>query len=278
MKDYLGYQGKTCVITGCSSGMGLSTVQVLNDLGANVYALDLREVKEPVKKYIPYDQGSRAAIDKAVAQLPDKIDKVFCCAAVAGKKSRGATFTSTQVVTINFIGTRYFIDSVTPRLPAGGAIGVISSTAGFAWSMFQQDYAPLMAIDDWDKAVAWVADYAKREAEVMEGGIDDMGNVDGAYTVSKMLVSMWIKYRAYQLSAKGIRLNNTSPSGTATPLSADFGPGGENASLIKRVAQPMEQALPLVFINSEMATYISGADLLVDFAMIAGFMSGEKKY
>ncbi len=278
MKDYLGYQGKTCVITGCSSGMGQATLHVLNDLGANVYALDLREVKDPVKKYIPYNQGSKASIDAAVKQLPDKVDKVFCCAAVAGKKSRGATFTSVQVVEINFIGTRYFIDSITPRLPTGGAIGVISSTAGFAWAMFQQDFAPLMAIDDWDKAVAWVQDYAKREADQMEGGLDDMGNVDGAYTVSKMLVSMWIKYRAYQLSAKGIRLNNTSPSGTATPLSADFGAGGENASLIKRVAQPMEQALPLVFINSDMATYVSGTDLLVDFAMIAGFMSGDKKY
>ena len=41
MKDFFGYEGKTCVVTGASSGMGKATVEMLVDLGAKVYALDI---------------------------------------------------------------------------------------------------------------------------------------------------------------------------------------------------------------------------------------------
>ena len=45
MKDYLGYTGKVCVVTGAASGMGKATAEMLVDLGAMVYALDWAEVK-----------------------------------------------------------------------------------------------------------------------------------------------------------------------------------------------------------------------------------------
>jgi NAD(P)-dependent dehydrogenase (short-subunit alcohol dehydrogenase family) len=50
MKDVLGYQGKQVVITGAASGMGAAAAQLLVDLGAQVYALDISDVKVPVKK------------------------------------------------------------------------------------------------------------------------------------------------------------------------------------------------------------------------------------
>lgn len=45
MRDYWGYQGKICVVTGASSGMGKATTEMLVDLGATVYAIARRDVQ-----------------------------------------------------------------------------------------------------------------------------------------------------------------------------------------------------------------------------------------
>lgn len=41
--SYLGYDGKVCVVTGASSGMGHATAKILVDLGAKVYAIARRD-------------------------------------------------------------------------------------------------------------------------------------------------------------------------------------------------------------------------------------------
>ena len=40
MKDVLGYKGKRVVVSGCFSGMGEATAQMLLDLDAEVHGLD----------------------------------------------------------------------------------------------------------------------------------------------------------------------------------------------------------------------------------------------
>ena len=50
MKDYLGYKDKICVVTGAASGMGKATCEILLDLGAKVYAMDLAPITLPVER------------------------------------------------------------------------------------------------------------------------------------------------------------------------------------------------------------------------------------
>ena len=50
MKDYLGYKDKVCVVTGAASGMGKATCEILLDLGAKVYAMDLAADYPPGRK------------------------------------------------------------------------------------------------------------------------------------------------------------------------------------------------------------------------------------
>ena len=47
MKDYFGYKDKVCVVTGAASGIGRSTVDLLLDMGAVVYAIDIKDVEIP---------------------------------------------------------------------------------------------------------------------------------------------------------------------------------------------------------------------------------------
>ena len=82
MKDALGYEGKTVVMTGAASGMGAAAAHLLVDLGAEVHALDIGEVKAPVHQSIRTDMKSQSSIDAAIADLPAEIDTLFNCAGV----------------------------------------------------------------------------------------------------------------------------------------------------------------------------------------------------
>lgn len=87
MKDYLGYTGKVCVVTGAASGMGKATAEMLVDLGAMVYALDWAEVKvEGITAYLHTDLSKKESIDAAFAQIPTTstaISALLACLASA---------------------------------------------------------------------------------------------------------------------------------------------------------------------------------------------------
>ena len=68
MKDVLGYQGKKVVITGAATGMGASAAELLVELGAEVHALDIVDVKAPVHRYLRTDMSNQSSIDAAVAE------------------------------------------------------------------------------------------------------------------------------------------------------------------------------------------------------------------
>ena len=140
MKDYLGYQGKTCVVTGAASGMGKATCEMLLDLGAKVYAMDIAEITLPVEKSIKVNLGDKASIDEAFTQLPDHIDRFFGIAGVSGVKTDFKT-----TVAINFVGHKYIIaDYLTQRMQDGGAIALMGSLGGTGWLETREELTPLV--------------------------------------------------------------------------------------------------------------------------------------
>lgn len=131
MKDYLGYTGKVCVVTGAASGMGKATAEMLVDLGAMVYALDWAEVKvEGITAYLHTDLSKKESIDAAFAQIPDHID---CYFGIAGVSGLGTDFLTTTK--IDLISNKYISECILPaRMTEGGAIAYMTSTAGSAGS------------------------------------------------------------------------------------------------------------------------------------------------
>ena len=119
MKDYFNYQGKVCVVTGSSNGMGLATTKMLVDLGAKVYAVSRSTTKvEGIEASILCDLSCKEDIDKAFAQLPDHIDCFFGVAGLSGSKTPYLTtfncdFTANKYITLEYL---------TKRMSAGGSI------------------------------------------------------------------------------------------------------------------------------------------------------------
>ncbi len=88
MKDYFGYEGKICVVTGASSGMGKAVVEMLVDLKAKVYAIDLNPCSvEGIEKYIKCNLFKKEEIDITLKEIPEHIDSFFGVAGLSGSKT-----------------------------------------------------------------------------------------------------------------------------------------------------------------------------------------------
>lgn len=274
MRDVFGYQGKRVVITGAASGMGQATLRLLVEWGAEVYALDVKEVTEQVMGYIATDLGKKESIDAAIAQIPGDIDRIFTCAGLPGPP-----FSDIAINLVNFVGHRHLIESLLPRMVGGGAIAMIASVGGMAWQMNFATVSQLLATPGFEAALAWLE--ANPEAA---HGFGEVRSGLNAYGFSKQCLVAYAKTRAGELAKRNIRINTLSPGTTETPMTPAFNKayGKEVCDLlvssIGRYATPEEMAEPLVFLNSNMARYISGHDLQVDYGFVASVLTGQKQF
>ncbi|MDF2116520.1 SDR family NAD(P)-dependent oxidoreductase [Roseiarcaceae bacterium H3SJ34-1] len=100
----------------------------------------------------------------------------------------------------------------------------------------------------------------------------------GAYSASKAGVVMLTKNMAMDFGRDNIRVNAICPGSTRTPRVENYwkrSPTGRSELVdlcaIKRSAEPEEIAAPAVFLASSGASYITGAILVVDGGLTAGF-------
>lgn len=270
INNLLNYEGKICVVTGAASGMGKSTVEMLVDLKAVVYALDINEVKvDGIKEYIQVDLSDKDSIDKAFLKIPQKIDKFF---GVAGL--RGATLPFMKVAKINLIANKYITEELlVDRFNEGGAIATVTSAIGVGWEKEgnKKYYQNVINAKGWDETIV----------AIENTGFTQVNN-GFAYAYTKLAMNYEIARLQEIFGQKGIRVNALMPGDTATNFGSEDGkPVNPNqqspyAGYAKRTANPQEMAMPLIFLNSDMASYVSGTYLFADYGSSNGIMSGLK--
>jgi len=266
-QDLLGYRGKVVAITGAATGMGQEATELLVELGAEVHALDIAPVDLPVAQAIRLDLSDRQSIDEAVARLPARIDRLFSCAGISAAYL-GRTFSPVHVNLVNFVGPRHLIESLVPRIPADGAIAMIASMTGSAWRDKLDKIDELLATPDFESGKAWLEAHVD-DPEVLGG--DPRHNMN--YRFSKEASVAYMKRQTWPLGEKHIRINTLSPGLTVTPMMASFDAISQTGDpdlkmiwpAVGRPSTPREQAEALLFLNSDMARYVSGVDLLSDY-------------
>ncbi|MGL5839253.1 MAG: coniferyl-alcohol dehydrogenase [Sphingorhabdus sp.] len=262
MKNVLGYEGKSVIVTGAASGMGAAAIEILRDLGARVHALDIQAVNASgLASTHQTDLSDPASIDAAVAAV-GPVDVLLNCAGLP------TTAPPVKVILVNYAGLRHLTEKVAATMAPGAAIVSIASVAGMGWQLNMERLMPLMQLETHDQIKSW----AENDPEVV-------GNQNG-YGVSKEAINCYTAWRCMDFAKRGIRLSCINPGPTETAMMPSFREtmGGDYMDKfpkpLGRSATADEQAWPLIFLGSPRASYVTGTSLFVDGGFAGGLYTG----
>ena len=273
LKKIFGYEGKTVVITGSASGMSKSATELLIELGAKVYAIDINPIELPVEKAYQADLSDKEAIDKVISDLPTKIDVLFLCHGIAQFPGK-----ELLVQKVNFYSQKYMTEKLLDRISEHGSVTFISSVGGFGWQQIYNKAIELINIPTWEEAMKWY----KENPEL----------TNNAYVFSKQCLESYVTYKCMskEFINKRIRLNAINPGDTTTGLTPDFnkstsptGNSEEGEAIISNIflkswngypAEPKEMGYPMVVVGSDICSYMSGQLIYIDFGLTSTWTSG----
>jgi NAD(P)-dependent dehydrogenase (short-subunit alcohol dehydrogenase family) len=236
--------GKTALVTGGTSGIGLATARMMAAEGAHVFITGRNQtrldeavalvgsaataVRSDVSKTADLD-----AVAEAIGARGRGLDVVFCNAG-------GGEFAALPDVTLehftdtfngNVAGTLFTVQKVLPLLSRGASIVLAGSTAAYH-------------------------------------GTPSFG----VYAASKAAIRSFGRTWAAELADRGIRVNTIVPGPVETPGLTGLAPGGEQELLasmaasvpLGRVGQADEIASAVVFLASDASSFMTGSEMFVD--------------
>ena len=251
--------GKTIVVTGSASGIGLETARVCERLGATVLGVDYNKCFDHVEEFYKADLSDRRTIDALVGAMPDGIDGI---ANIAGLPP---TAPADKVLLVNLVGLKHFTEGMAPKLNDGASIVNVASLAGFGWAQAMDAVRASMDLDFED-----VPQFIDRWK---------VGNEDGrSYFFTKEALVVWTMANRWRWRDRGIRMNAVSPGPVETPILKDFletlGERAEkDAKTMDRPGRPDDIAPVVAFMLSDMSKWIRGANIPCDGGMSSHILS-----
>jgi NAD(P)-dependent dehydrogenase (short-subunit alcohol dehydrogenase family) len=240
------------LVTGAASGIGLATVERLKAWGRPVIGLDRRE--SPACETKLCDLSDPAAIDAAVASLPDTLSGLANVAGVPG------TAPADTVLRVNFLGTRHLTGALAPRLVPGSAVVNVASVVAARDPAPRETVAGFLATTGFDDGLAWLADHPLSGAE--------------AYKFSKQALIEWTLVASVALRERGVRVLSVSPGVTDTPILGDFRASmGDDAidravTEAGRIGTPQDIGPVIAFLLGPDAGWVNAVDLRVDGGLV----------
>lgn len=241
--------GKTALITGGSTGIGLASAIRFAAEGARVYIAGRRqaEIDKAIAKIghgatgIRCDVSSLADLDHLYAQIKGEagqLDILFANAGLGTFAPLGEISEADfdHMFGVNVKGTLFTVQKALPLMGAGGSIILTGSTTGSMGT-------PAFSI----------------------------------YSATKAAIRNFARSWALDMKGTGIRINVLSPGGTETPGLLDlFGASGQSEALLAglaaqtplgRIGRPEETAAVALFLASDESSFMTGSEVFVDGGM-----------
>lgn len=238
-------EGKTALVTGGTSGIGLATAQRFAAEGAHVVITGRRQevldaavasigasttgVRSDVSK-----PAELAAVVDAIEQRGHGLDVVFANAG-GGEFAALPDITPehlTDTFATNVNGTVYTVQKVLPLLNKGASVILAGSTAA-------SNGTPAFSV----------------------------------YAATKAAIRSFGRTWAAELADQGVRVNTVVPGAVETPGLKGLAPIGADQVLfdaltadapLKRIGRPEEIASAVLFLASDQSSFMTGAELFVD--------------
>lgn len=257
MNYSLSFKGKSVLITGAASGIGLESAVAFLQSGADVYMADyneaaLKEKADGLKKEYPESKIITIVCDITNSDEVKKIPEIITAET--------------------------------------GRLDILVNNAGMAHSAYSMNETQ----EDWNKVINLNLTSQFFMAQTIanafmipqkEGRIINMCSLGGvmgipsaaAYSASKGGVMMTTKSLACEWARFGITVNCVCPGFVETPLIADNMANEKwmgymtMRTPMHRLAKPEDVAGAVLYLASDMANYVTGTSIVVD----GGFSSGS---
>jgi len=237
-------EGKVAIVTGAARGIGAATAMLFAEEGAKVVIADvLDEAGEELAREIGdaalyhhadvTDENDWQALVPAAEKQFGPVDVLVNNAGIGLFKTVIDTTKAEfeRVLAINLTGVFLGIHTVAPGMVARGRGSIVNISSN----------------------------------EAMRGV-----NGLGAYVASKWGVRGLTKVAAMELGHKGVRVNSVHPGGTDTDLANPLHKSPDELQPtytiqpIQRIGRPREIAAVCLFLASDEASYVCGAEFAVD--------------
>ena len=237
--------GKTALVTGGTSGIGLATAQRFAAEGAHVFVTGRRQdgVDKAVASIGDSATGVQGDITDAadLGRLADAIREYGRGLDVVFANAGGGEFATLEdetpehladTLSRNVGGTVFTVQAVLPLLNEGASIVLAGSTSAYA-------------------------------------GVPAFG----AYAASKAAIRSLGRTWAAELVGRKIRVNTVVPGPVETPGLTGLAPSGEQQALLDgeaatvpmgRVGRPDEIAAAVLFLASDQSSFMTGTEMFVD--------------
>ncbi|MCX4649599.1 MULTISPECIES: SDR family oxidoreductase [unclassified Streptomyces] len=238
--------GKTALVTGGTTGIGLATARRFAAEGAHVFITGRRQ--EVLDAAVAEIGANATGVRSDVANLAD-LDRLYVAVTEQGRSidvlfanAGGGEFSTLEQVTeqhfdsifdINVKGMLFTVQKALPLLNDGASVILTGSTA------------------------------ATTGAEAF-----------GVYAASKAAVRSFVRTWANELKDRAIRVNTLVPGPIDTPGIAGLAPDPEQAAQLHsslasqvplgRMGRPDEAASAALFLASDQSSFITGTELFVD--------------
>jgi NAD(P)-dependent dehydrogenase (short-subunit alcohol dehydrogenase family) len=243
--------GKVCVITGASSGIGAETVRRFNEEGAVTVGVDLRDDARGVDLALACDVADEQAVPAmfaAVRETFGRIDVIFNNAGISPPDDASVLDTSLdawqRVQDVNVRSVFLCCKHGIPHLLDGGGGSVIN-------------------------VASFVAVMGAATSQI-------------SYTASKGAVLAMTRELGVQFARRGVRVNALCPGPVNTPLLQElYASDPEQAARrlvhlpMGRFAEAVEIANAVVFLASDESSYVNASTFLVDGGLSGAYVTPE---